>query len=85
VLTACCTAAGLGVPPHPFACTVQVARRHFGIHPANLPAVCRRLGIGLTHHDPGSDAEASARILIAALAGQRQRSFADGQRQGQSN
>jgi len=68
VLAACCTAAGLPVPPQPFVCTVQLARRRWGLRPANLPAVCRRLGIGLVHHDPGSDAEACARIVIAAAA-----------------
>jgi DNA polymerase-3 subunit epsilon len=66
VLQACCAVAGLPTPPLPFLCTVQVARRRWGLKPANLPAVCRRLGIGLIHHDPGSDAEACARIVIAA-------------------
>jgi DNA polymerase-3 subunit epsilon len=31
-----------------------------------LKSVCRRLGIALNHHDAGSDAEACARIVIAA-------------------
>jgi DNA polymerase-3 subunit epsilon len=66
VLAACCAAADLPVPGLPFVCTVQLARRRLGIQPANLPAVCRRLGIGLIHHDAGSDAEACARIVIAA-------------------
>lgn len=68
VLQACCAAARLPAPTLPFLCTVQVARRHWGLRPANLPAVCRRLGIGLIHHDPGSDAEACARIVIAAAS-----------------
>jgi DNA polymerase-3 subunit epsilon len=68
VLTACCAAAGLAAPALPFVCTVQVARRTWALKPANLPAVCRRLGIGLIHHDAGSDAEACARIVIAAAA-----------------
>ena len=68
VLTACCAAAALVVPTLPFVCTVQVARRKWALKPANLPAVCRRLGIGLIHHNPGSDAEACARIVIAAAA-----------------
>jgi DNA polymerase-3 subunit epsilon len=68
VLRACCTAAGLAVPALPFVCTVQVARRTWALKPANLPAVCRRLGIGLIHHNAGSDAEACARIVIAAAA-----------------
>lgn len=66
VLEACCRAAGLPVPELPFLCTVQVSRRRWGLRPNNLPAVCRRLGIGLLHHDAGSDAEACARIVIAA-------------------
>jgi DNA polymerase III subunit epsilon len=68
VLAACCAAGGLRVPDLPFLCTVQLARRHWGLKPNDLPSVCRRLGIGLVHHDPGSDAEACARIVIAASA-----------------
>ncbi len=68
VLAACCAAAGLAAPAVPFLCTVQLARRTWGLRPNDLPSVCRRLGIGLTHHDAGSDSEACARILIAALA-----------------
>ncbi len=69
VLAACCRAAGLPVPDLPFVCTVQLARRRWGLRPNDLPSVCRRLGIGLIHHDPGSDAEACARIAIAAYSG----------------
>jgi DNA polymerase-3 subunit epsilon len=69
ILSACCGAAGLEVPPLPFLCTVQLARRRWGLRPNDLPSVCRRLGIGLVHHDPGSDAEACARIVIAAVGG----------------
>ncbi|HEX4588630.1 MAG TPA: 3'-5' exonuclease [Gemmataceae bacterium] len=66
VLQACCDAAGLEMPPVPFLCSCQVARRTWGLRPANLPAVCRFLNISLNHHDPLSDAEAAARIVIAA-------------------
>jgi DNA polymerase-3 subunit epsilon len=66
VLHSCCTAAGLSIPTQPFLCTVQIARRRWGLKPNNLPSVCRRLGIGLIHHDPLSDAEACASILLAA-------------------
>jgi DNA polymerase-3 subunit epsilon len=68
VLTACCCAHGVAAPALPFVCTVQLARRKWALKPANLPAVCRRLGIGLIHHNAGSDAEACARIVIAAAA-----------------
>ncbi len=66
VLAACCAAAGLRVPDLPFLCTVQLARRKWGRKPNDLPSVCGRLGIELVHHDPASDAEACARIVIAA-------------------
>src|SRR5262245_59394322 len=69
VLAACCASSGLCVPDLPFLCTVQLARRHWGLKPNDLPSVCRRLGIGLVHHDPGSDAEACAQIVIAAANG----------------
>jgi DNA polymerase III subunit epsilon len=69
VLAACCAAGGLQVPDLPFLCTVQLARRHWRQKPNDLASVCRRLGIGLVHHDPGSDAEACARIVIAATGG----------------
>jgi DNA polymerase-3 subunit epsilon len=66
VLAACCEAASLTAPQLPFVCTVQVARRRWGLTPNDLPSVCRRLGIGLIHHNAASDAEACARIVIAA-------------------
>jgi len=66
VLAACCDAGGLSSPTLPFLCTVHLARRRWGLKPNDLASVCRRLGIGLIHHDPLSDAEACARIVIAA-------------------
>ena len=68
VLQACCAMYGIRVPPLPFTCTVELARSQWGIYPTRLPDVCRRLGIPLCHHDPGSDAEACARIVLAAEA-----------------
>ncbi|MHB8878290.1 MAG: 3'-5' exonuclease [Myxococcaceae bacterium] len=68
VLNACCAAAGMPAPSLGFRCSVQLARRTWGLRPANLPAVCAHLGIPLKHHDPASDAEACARIVIAAAA-----------------
>jgi len=69
VLTACCAVAGVAPPALEYHCTVQLARRAWrgrGLLRANLPAVCEHLGIELNHHDPASDAEACARIVIAA-------------------
>jgi len=66
VLGACCRSYGLSPPPAPFQCTVRVARSQWGIYPTKLPDVCRHLSIDLRHHDARSDAEACARIILAA-------------------
>jgi len=66
VLRACCDAAGLAMPRQPFQCTVQLARRTWRLHSNNLAAVCAHLQIPLRHHEAGSDAEACARIVLAA-------------------
>ncbi len=66
VLRAACERAGVPPPQQPFLCTVRLSRRLWGIRPANLPNVCACLGISLRHHDPLSDAEACARIVLAA-------------------
>lgn len=66
VLQACCLAARLPMPTMPFHCSMREARRRWNIHPTKLPNVCQRLGIELKHHDALSDAEAAARIIIAA-------------------
>jgi DNA polymerase-3 subunit epsilon len=66
VLLACCRVAQVSLPRAPFLCTLQLARRTWGIFPTMLPAVCHRLGIPLHHHDPVSDAEASACIVLKA-------------------
>ena len=66
VLQACCRRAGIRPPELRFLCTVQLARRAWGVYPTKLPNVCEFLGIDLDHHEALSDAEACARIVIAA-------------------
>lgn len=66
VLYACGSSTGVHVPLYPFLCTVQLARKVWGIYPTNLQDVCDSLGIELNHHYALSDAEACARIIIAA-------------------
>lgn len=66
VLSSCCQTYRLRAVRHPFVCTVQVAREVWGIYPTKLPDVCARLRIPLRHHQADSDAEACARIVIAA-------------------
>lgn len=68
VLGACCATYGLVAPAQPFVCTVQLARKQWAIRPTKLPDVCNYLGIDLRHHQADSDAEACARIVIAAQA-----------------
>ncbi|MFQ5890876.1 MAG: 3'-5' exonuclease [Gemmatimonadota bacterium] len=68
VLQACCTRAGLRPPAKDFTCTVELSRRVWGIRPTKLSDVCRALRIPLNHHQALSDAEACARIVIAANA-----------------
>ncbi|MDZ4806238.1 MAG: 3'-5' exonuclease [Candidatus Eisenbacteria bacterium] len=67
VLYGCCEKAGYEPPPHPFHCTVRVARQTWKLSSNSLPIVSAHLGIPLKHHDPTSDAMACARILLAAL------------------
>lgn len=66
VLRACCEQSGVPAPRHPFVCSLQVARRIWDFPRANLAHVCWQLGIPLDHHEAASDAEACARVLLAA-------------------
>lgn len=66
VLEACCANAGIDPPNQPWVCTVRQARRTLGIRPANLDHVARVMKLELNHHDALSDAEACARIVMAA-------------------
>jgi DNA polymerase-3 subunit epsilon len=70
VLRACCEASGLKPPATPFVCTVKLARSVWQLRPTTLPDVCTHLGIPLNHHDAASDAEACARIILAARQGE---------------
>ena len=66
VLQTCGAAYGLKLPRLPFLCTVKLARQTWKLFPTKLPDVCNFLGIPLEHHNAASDAEACARIVIAA-------------------
>jgi DNA polymerase III subunit epsilon len=78
VLHACCATYGLPVPGFSFHCTVQIARKAFGIYPTKLSNVCQVLGIELNHHEALSDARACAQIVIRAQSedAEKPRSFA---------
>lgn len=66
VLRACCENVKVEPIQTPFVCTVKVARSVWGCYPTTLADVCRHLRIALRHHDAESDAQACARILLAA-------------------
>ncbi|SYZ74620.1 DNA polymerase III epsilon subunit-like 3'-5' exonuclease (fragment) [Candidatus Zixiibacteriota bacterium] len=66
VLRTCCFEAGITQPRIRFVCTMKLAREKWNIYPTRLPDVCGRFGIPLNHHDPLSDAEACARIIMQA-------------------
>lgn len=67
VMNHCCRGANLPPVALPFKCTVHLARAAWDLYPTKLPDVCRFLNIPLQHHRAESDAEACARIAIAAL------------------
>lgn len=53
--------------PRGLQCTCDLSRTFLpGLASHKLPEVCACLGIALNHHDAGSDAEACARIVLAA-------------------
>jgi DNA polymerase III subunit epsilon len=66
VLAACCATYKFPMPVQPFQCTVQVARRTWGIYPTKLSNVCETLNIELNHHEALSDAMACAQIMLKA-------------------
>jgi DNA polymerase III subunit epsilon len=66
VLRACCETAAVEPLKLYFVCTIRAARSIWGFYPTTLVNVCRLLRIPLRHHDAESDAQACARILLAA-------------------
>jgi DNA polymerase III subunit epsilon len=66
ILEACCRVASVQPPEIPNVCTMKLARRVWGIHPASLSNVARYLGLPINHHHALSDAEACAEIVLAA-------------------
>ena len=68
VLAACSKGCDPPLSGRRFVCSMRVARKVWGIHPTRLSDVCARLDIPLNHHHALSDAEACARILLAATA-----------------
>jgi DNA polymerase-3 subunit epsilon len=67
VLRSCCGSSRISPPAVRFVCTAALARKVWGITPTTLANVCAALGIDLPRpHDPLCDAEAAARVVIAA-------------------
>lgn len=66
VLRACCGVANVAEPALPFECSMKLTRRIWKLESAKLNVICAHLGIPLKHHDAASDAEACARVVLAA-------------------
>lgn len=67
-LSACCQRSSLPMPAVPFHCTARLAQRTWGYGQLSLAALCQRLGIPHRPHEALSDAEAAARVVLAARA-----------------
>lgn len=69
VVRQACTHTGLAWPDMDYACTLALARRTWsGLSDHRLPTVCSRIGHHMTaHHRADADAEAAARIMMAAM------------------
>lgn len=62
VLGECCAAFGLPMPGQSFLCTLRGARAGLKLKSYSLSVVAEYLGIPLSHHHAGSDAQASGLI-----------------------
>ncbi len=51
-------------PSLPFACTLQLSRKHLKLPSHRLSAVCQHFGISFTHHHALEDALAAAQIFL---------------------
>ena len=77
ILHGCCLAYGIAPPQQPFECTVVLARRTWRMPKNDLATLARFIDFKLNHHEAGSDAEACARILLAARAHLAKQSLGD--------
>lgn len=66
VLAKTCAHYGIAQPNVEFRCTLALARKVWRLKPATLAHVAAHLNIPLRHHQADSDAEACARIVLAA-------------------
>jgi DNA polymerase-3 subunit epsilon len=67
IMYTCYGSSGHRPPGIPFICTSKIAKCVWKMPRYALDVVCKRLRIPLVHHDPTSDANACARILLAAM------------------
>ncbi|WP_116246995.1 exonuclease domain-containing protein [Nocardiopsis sp. FIRDI 009] len=70
VVRRACAHTGLGHPAIDYACTLALSRRTWRtLADHRLPTVCAHIGHPVTrHHRADADAEAAARVMIAAMA-----------------
>lgn len=68
VVGTCCAASKIKPPRLPFLCSCKAAKAAWPeLESHSLPIVCDHLGLTVDHHDAGSDAKASAEILLTAF------------------
>ncbi|GAB3476227.1 BRCT domain-containing protein [Nocardiopsis coralliicola] len=68
VIDRACTHTGIPVPEVRFGCSVVLSRALWRDSPDHkLPTLCRRIGFALDHHNPLSDAEGSAHIVLELM------------------
>lgn len=69
VLSDCCAANTIPMPPQPFLCTLKGSRRSLRLQRYSLDTIAAHLGIPLDHHHAGSDARACCLVLASLLDG----------------
>lgn len=67
ILSSCCDFYGLKPPSIEFLCSLELSRQYWELESYALERVCQFHKIPLRPHDPQSDAEASAKILLRGL------------------
>jgi DNA polymerase-3 subunit epsilon len=59
-----CEAEELPIPPWPYTCSLEMAKRAINSDRHTLDAICQHLGIPLEHHQAGADAYACAQVTL---------------------
>lgn len=77
ILKALLTKYKVEIPAVKYVCSLEIVRFNWNFQSNRLNDVAAKLGIELNHHDPASDANACAAIVIAACKERRCKSIED--------